>query len=82
MEPGVYLFNEQTAEVHELHKVFDGINWHWGAAGISGALQSAEMGVKGGDLDLKGPSKAPLRAEILDPKQAMQLDAIVVARKN
>lgn len=77
MEPGVYLFKERTAEEHELHKVFDGTQWHFGAAGIDGALRSAEVGSKGGDFDLKGPSKQPLRIEVLTTEQSARLHALL-----
>jgi hypothetical protein len=48
MHPGVYLIKERTEDEHELHKVFDGEKWYFGAAGISGALQCAELGTKSG----------------------------------
>lgn len=79
MFPGVYLISERTDEEHELHKVFDGSNWYFGAAGIPGALQSAELGIKGGEYDLKGPRNAPLRMESLSPSESKRLRAICQA---
>jgi len=64
-KPGVYLIKERTAKDHELHKVFDGTKWYFGAAGVTGALQMAEMGVQSGEFDVKGPSSSPLRIETL-----------------
>ena len=76
MKPGVYLIKDRTDDDHELHKVFDGRVWHFGAAGIRGALQSAELGVKGGEFDSKGPSTKPLRKESLDHEEGLRLIAI------
>lgn len=82
MEPGVYLFKDRSAEEHELHKVFDGVNWYFGAAGVVGALQVAEMAVKSGEFDLKGPSKPPLRIEVLGQADAARFARIAGSVKN
>ena len=81
MEPGVYLIKERTVEDHELHKVFDGTKWYFGAAGVAGALQVADMGVQAGEFDAKGPSKPPLRIEVLSQTDSLLLAAIVKASK-
>lgn len=81
MEPGVYLIKERSAEDHELHKVFDGARWYMGAAGVSGALQVADMGVQAGEFDAKGPTTSPLRMEVLNEADSLMLAAIVNASK-
>jgi hypothetical protein len=79
IQPGVYLIKERTEDEHELHKVFDGEKWYFGAAGISGALQSAELGLKSGEYDLRGPSKPPLRIEVLSNQESKRLAKIIRA---
>lgn len=79
--PGVYLIKERTEEEHELHKVFDGEKWYFGAAGISGALQCAELGLKSGEYDLRGPTKPPLRIEVLSNQESKRLSKIIPPSK-
>lgn len=81
MQPGVYLIKERTDEDHELHKVFDGEKWYFGAAGISGALQCAELGSKSGEYDLRGPAKPPLRIEVLSNQESKRLAKILPPSK-
>jgi hypothetical protein len=80
MEPGVYLIKERTGDEHELHKVYDGTKWYFGAAGISGALQCAEWGAKGGEFDLKGPIKPPLKIEVLSQSETLRLKKIIESK--
>lgn len=81
MEPGVYLIKERKADQDELHKVYDGFNWHWGAPGISAALQMAELGLEEDDFDGDGPRTQPLRAVTLTGIDAQRLAAIVASSK-
>lgn len=81
MLPGVYLIKERSAEDHELHKVFDGTKWYFGAAGVDGALQVAELGVQSGEFDVKGPRTTPLKIEVLGHVDAARLDRIVSQAK-
>jgi len=78
VQPGVYLIKERTDTEHELHKVFDGVRWYFGAAGVSGALQSAELGVASGEFDSIGPRTSPLHAEVLTEAQSARLSAIAI----
>ena len=81
MEPGVYLIKERTVDEHELHNVFDGERWYFGAAGVSGALQIAELGLKSGEYKLTPPA-SPIRREILRPENAERLATLVAHRHN
>ena len=80
--PGVYLIKEGSLDEHALYKVFDGQNWYFGAADISGALQVAWNGGAGREFDLRGPRTQPIRAAILSKQDAKKLVKIVsLARK-
>ena len=51
LQPGVYLFKKRTRTEHELHRVFDGSRWYFGASGVKGAIQCAERGAEWGEFN-------------------------------